>query len=160
METATPPPEADLIRIAREALGLKASAAVRRMAEMSPPDAVITAAYWLEVEKGTGSRRGERGVPARASAATLAHMAYAVGVTPEELTSAGRTDAAEILTEIVRQRSKSAAPELPHYSNPALERIRNMEDLDEPGETAIRRALIGLATLMKAQKEQGDRPVA
>jgi hypothetical protein len=132
METLTPPPEADLIRIAREALGLKASAAVRRMAELSPPDAVITAAYWLEVEKGTGSRRGARGVPARASAATLAHMAAAVGVTPERLSEAGRADAAEILAEITRQRLPAGATPIAGSEDPAIAHLRLTPGASEP----------------------------
>jgi hypothetical protein len=100
IETLPPaPPEAELIRLAREALGMKASAAARRMAETCPPDAAITAGYWRDIERGAGGRRGQR-VTVRASDSTLAHMAVVVGVTPERLEKAGREKAAAILREI------------------------------------------------------------
>ncbi|MFD6421742.1 hypothetical protein [Streptomyces sp. NPDC060198] len=41
--------------------------------------------------------------PTVAPAKTLAHMAHVVGVHPEQLDTAGRGDAAEILREIKRQ---------------------------------------------------------
>jgi hypothetical protein len=95
-----PPPEAELIRLAREATGMNASAAARRMAEICPPDAVISAAYWRDVERGQGGRRGKR-VTVRASDKALAWMAVVVSLTPERLEGAGRDKAAEILREIL-----------------------------------------------------------
>lgn len=92
MEKPTPPPEAVLIRRAREAARIKTPAASRA--------AGISTARWSQVENGYETRLG-RPKPVRAPAGTLAHMAHAVGVTPERLEAVGRSDAAEILREII-----------------------------------------------------------
>ena len=62
----------------------------------------VSPAYWRDVERGHGGRRGQR-VPTRASARALAAMARVVGVQPAQLTGAGREDAARVLEEIMRR---------------------------------------------------------
>jgi hypothetical protein len=62
----------------------------------------VSAAYWRDVERGSGTRRGRR-VPVRASARVLAAMAVVVGVRPAELAAANREDAARVLEEIRRR---------------------------------------------------------
>jgi len=105
------PPEADVIRLARMAARLspaEAAAAVRdEGGKISDP-------YWRDVERGHGGRRGLR-VVTRASEGMLAQMALAVGVTPEQLTEAGRADAAQVLdTILARQPARRGLPVKKH----------------------------------------------
>jgi hypothetical protein len=62
----------------------------------------VSAAYWRDVERGYGGRRGQR-VKVRASDRALAAMARVVGVQPSQLTGAGREDAARVLEEALRR---------------------------------------------------------
>ena len=94
------PPEAVVIRLAREATGMTAQSAAE--ASRKRDGQGVSAAYWRDVERGYGGRRGER-VPTRASARALAAMARTTGVQPAQLTSAGREDAARVLEEIMRR---------------------------------------------------------
>ena len=93
-----PPPEAGLIhRRRREASGPPLS---RRQAAAR---AGISPSQWSDVERG--SKRAGPGIviPVRATAETLAKMAAAVGVSADELTAAGRDDAAGQLRSATRQ---------------------------------------------------------
>ena len=60
----------------------------------------IKGGRWRQIESGYD----RKSPPKRsfAPALTLAHMAHTVGVTPDRLKEAGRTDAADILREILR----------------------------------------------------------
>ena len=98
------PLEAELIKRARLAARLGVDDAVARVRAAGGQ---ISPAYWRDVERGHGGRRGQR-VPARAREGTLAQMAHAVGVTPAQLAGAGRGDAAQVLEEI--QRREPAQP--------------------------------------------------
>lgn len=89
-----PPPEATLIRLARQAARIKAPAAARA--------AGISTARWSQIENGYERREGLY-KPIAGTAPTIAHMARAVGLTPDRLEAAGRPDAAEVLTEILTQ---------------------------------------------------------
>lgn len=101
-QTPVPPPEARLIRIAREATGMTMADAARAT------NGKVSAAYWRDVERGYGGRRGVRAT-ARASDRILAQMASAVGISPERLETDGcRPEAARILREILRPGSKAA----------------------------------------------------
>lgn len=102
MQTGTPaaPPEARLIRLAREASGMTAQDAAE--ATKAHDGKGVSAAYWRDVERGSGGRRGQR-VPTRASARALAAMASVVGIQPPQLSEAGREDAARVLGEIQRR---------------------------------------------------------
>jgi len=81
-----PPPEAELIRTARTSPPL---VKIRRAADL----AGISEGRWRQLENGGWKRRG-RWETEVAPADTLARMARAVGVTPAQLTAAGRPDAA------------------------------------------------------------------
>ena len=81
-----PPPEAALIRTAREA---PPHLPIRQAAHL----AGISESRWRQLEAGGKPYRG-RWEPEIASAGTLARMARAVGVTDAQLTLAGRGDAA------------------------------------------------------------------
>lgn len=97
-----PPPEADLIRLARQARGLSTDEA----ADRTPIR--IKGFRWRQIENGYKGKPGASD-PVRAPAKTLAHMAYTVGVTPTRLIEAGREDAAKILREIQIQRAGESA---------------------------------------------------
>jgi transcriptional regulator with XRE-family HTH domain len=98
-----PPPEAVIVRLAREAAHIRTEDAARA--------AGISKARWSQVETGYESRLGIRR-PVVARAVTLAHMARAVGVSPARLRAEGhRPDAADILEEILRR--EQPAPEPP-----------------------------------------------
>lgn len=90
-ETTWPPPEAVLIRRAREARGLSPAEAAARLSIRLGPR------RWRQLEDGYESRGGRK---VAAGDKQLAHMAHAVGLTPERLEEAGRPDAAAILREI------------------------------------------------------------
>lgn len=107
-----PSPEAQLIRLAREASGLSPEEA----ADRTPIR--LKGARWRQLERGYETR--ER--PIKPKAKTLAHMAAVVGLTPERLAESGRQDAASILQEIQLQAAKrnaerSAASEAPGGSD-------------------------------------------
>src|SRR6478752_4558052 len=92
--------EGTLLRRARERIRPKASiATAAKQAGVSPEN-------WGHVERGYQSMGKEQ--PPRTvipPAPTLAHMAHAVGVTPDELEQIGRTDAADILRDLQPQPS-------------------------------------------------------
>lgn len=91
------PPEGRLLRLAREShrpRKLSVRSAARR--------AGVSESHWRHVEAGYEPKGGME-VPVRAAASTLARMAQAVGVTPDQLTGTGRADAAESLRELRQQ---------------------------------------------------------
>jgi len=97
-ETSVPeaPPEAVLIRQMRD-----------RPPKMSRYEAAriagISESRWRMIETGTRWFRGQPLEEPPAPAQTIARMAWAVGATPEQLTAAGRKDAAEELEAIAEQ---------------------------------------------------------
>ena len=97
-----PPPEADLIRLARQARGLSPDEA----ADRTPIR--IKGFRWRQIESGW---KGKPGASEKTQAPdkTLAHMAFTVGVTPSRLIEAGREKAAEILREIQIQNADQRA---------------------------------------------------
>ncbi len=118
-------PEADLVRQRREAAVPPMS---RRQAAAK---AGISPSQWSDVERGTKKAGSGIAVPVQATAETLARMAQAVGATPEELTAAGRDDAARHLRDatddLLRRQRFAAIPGLgaltsPANSNPTVQR--------------------------------------
>jgi hypothetical protein len=104
---APAPPEASLIRVARQARGLSPEAA----AALTPIR--LGGSRWREIEKGYKGKDGKQRV--KAPDLTLAHMAHVVGASPERLEEAGRRPAAEILREIIRQEAQ--AEQEPMYAD-------------------------------------------
>jgi len=103
------PPEAELLRRARRRLRLplrEASAA----AGLSESRLRQIEAGYQTVSKGVQ-------IPTSATDVTLAHLAKAYGITPEELEESGRADGAEVLREILRPQAP-AAPALRPVSSP------------------------------------------
>lgn len=90
-----PTPEGALIRRVRESLRprITIGAAAKEVG--------ITPEMWGHIERGhrSGGRGADR-VKVVAPASTLAHMAYVIGLTPADLASVGRTDAATVLAEM------------------------------------------------------------
>ncbi|NEB00588.1 helix-turn-helix transcriptional regulator [Streptomyces sp. SID13726] len=93
--TPEPPPEAILIRRARQARGLTRAQAAER-------SGVVKASRWGQIENGYVMKAGVA-VPTKPGAMQLAHMARTVGLSPERLDGAGAHDAAEILRDILEQ---------------------------------------------------------
>lgn len=103
---AWPPPEAALIRIAREARGLSHAEASERLTIQ------MGGRRWRQIEDGYESLRTEK----RASAGDmqLAHMARVVGVKPEELEQVDRAGAAQVLRRILLEDSQEDVPGDPY----------------------------------------------
>lgn len=100
-----PPPEAEIIRVARLARGLSPETAAKRTTVR------LGGGRWRHIEQGYTRRVPY--TPTIAPAKTLAHMARVVGVQPQQLVDAGREDAAEILREIRRQEAADEQPTAP-----------------------------------------------
>ena len=100
----------------------------------------VSAAYWRDVERGYGGRRGQR-VPTRASARALAAMARVVGVVPPQLAAAGREDAARVLEEIQRREQSATITATGGIALPSLTATGDAEpavaDAAEAMETAV-----------------------
>lgn len=90
--TPKPPPEAELIRLARQARGLSPEEA----ADRTPVR--IKGFRWRQIEKGWKGKPGES-EKVRAPDKTVAHMAHTVGVSSARLAE-HRPEAAAILREI------------------------------------------------------------
>lgn len=106
--------EGALLRRARQRLSprLSIAAAAKR--------AGVSAENWGHVERGYQSQG--RGQPPRVvipPGDTLAHMAYAVNITPDELAEIGRKDAADLLGEIIKKRGHTTTVTL-ERSAPAI----------------------------------------
>ncbi|WP_233646741.1 helix-turn-helix domain-containing protein [Streptomyces sp. BSE6.1] len=88
----TPPAEAVLIKEALRRARLSGRTAARR--------AGISDARWRQIINGYQSIGGQRIAVKRAPDETIARMAHAAGVTPDELRQTGRTEAADLLAEL------------------------------------------------------------
>lgn len=99
-----PPPEGVLIEQARNQAKLSVREAARR--------AGISEGWWRQVAKGYQSLSGGAfGIVRDVPADTVAKMAKAAGVKPEQMETEGRRpDAARILREINRQEEERTAP--------------------------------------------------
>jgi len=82
-----PPPEAQLITAMRE----KPPRMSMRQAALQ---AGISETRWRQLEAGARDFRGVKYAEPPGPAQTIARMAFVVGATPEQLTAAGRADAA------------------------------------------------------------------
>lgn len=106
--TQDPPAEATLLRQARHArrLTLPAAAAKAGMSQQR----------WGQIERGEGNP---------APPQTIAQMAHAVAISPDQLIDADRADAAGILHEIIRQHRTAAVTAALDQLGHRLERIMN-----------------------------------
>src|SRR5712691_61257 len=92
------PREAQLIRERREAAEPPVS---RRQAAAK---AGISPSQWSDIERGSKKAGQGTTIPIRATPETLALMAQAVGATADDLSAAGRQDAATLLHTIDEDR--------------------------------------------------------
>lgn len=97
-------PEGKLLQDALRADGRS----IRQVAKL----AGISDARWRQLVKGSLSVGGEHTTEQVAPPATLARMAYVVGVTPDQLTQVGREDAAALLVKL-QQSADSGTSVLP-----------------------------------------------
>ncbi|BBA98537.1 hypothetical protein RVR_4754 [Actinacidiphila reveromycinica] len=113
-EGLRPPPEGLLLIAARARQGCSGrdvaqrtalSAAILRKLGSSPRKSTLSESYWRSVAGGY-QWVGRKKVPARPSARGVARYAHALGVTAEQLTTAGRADAAQLLRTIAAEVAK------------------------------------------------------
>lgn len=97
-------PEGHLV----EQATIKNGRSVRQLAA----NAGISDARWRHIVKGYQPKGGGRYEPVIGPAATLARMAYVLELTPEELATAGRADAAKSLADMqeAHERGQRAEP--------------------------------------------------
>jgi hypothetical protein len=115
---------------------------------------------WRQIEKGY---RRDSDRPVIAPAATLAHMAWVLGtITSSRLAEAGRADAAEILAELERSKTPTAAPAAEAAPLAQLEEWQQkviLNALDERPRSAREKALLlrSLAAQIEAEaSSEGD----
>jgi transcriptional regulator with XRE-family HTH domain len=85
---------------AEGALLARAMIRERLSAREAAKRAGISEGRWRQIVSGYQSAKGQH-IPVVAPAATLAHMAHALNIKPEELTTAGRADAADVLSDLL-----------------------------------------------------------
>lgn len=95
-------PEGDLIKVAQKRARLSA----RKAAVL----AGISEGRWRQIVNGYQTVRKDMHVSVRGPDETVASMANAVGVTPDELAEAGREEAAEFLREMQARERKRNPP--------------------------------------------------
>lgn len=100
MSRISAPPEGVALERARQRSGLSQNEAGRR--------AGISGTRWRQIVAGWQSSGGGQ-IPVTAPARTVAKMAWAVGLTPEELGAVGRADAAEELRELLAEHPELGA---------------------------------------------------
>jgi transcriptional regulator with XRE-family HTH domain len=105
MDRPPVPPDAALIRLAREGAGISVASAAEA--------AGMSKSRWVQIENGQEKRQGLIRAT-HAKPVTIARMAHALRITPERLESEGqRPDAAEILREILHREVEAAEAAAP-----------------------------------------------
>lgn len=112
-----PPPEARLLKLARLR---RNNTSITEAAAL----AGVSVSLWRQVETGYSTPAAGVRVPKIAPADTLAVMSRPLGITPAELTKAGREDAAAILAELAAP--ETAAPEPPRETPAADDVTHNI----------------------------------
>ena len=134
-----PPPWGPLIAAALRNAGLSAREAARRTG--------ISEGRWRQIAGGYQVVSPGVYAQVRGPAATLAKMAAVAGVTPEQLTAAGRDDAAQVM---LRQREVRPA------GDEMLARVRAM-DTDQARELLATIALRLGVNLPDSEEDEGTR---
>lgn len=120
-ETPEPPPEAQLIEQNRKT---RTRLSIRKAAEHSG----ISEGRWRQIAKGYTSVAAGVKAPAIAPDVTLSRMALASQTTADELESAGRADAAELVRQYWQGNSMPLMDTAPHVT---LADASDAEILDE-----------------------------
>jgi transcriptional regulator with XRE-family HTH domain len=129
-ERPAEPPEGQLIKAALTASPLTQRAAAKR--------AGISDTRWRQIVSGYQAIGGQK-VPFRSRDETLARMARAVGVSPEQLEAVGRAGAAAALREVEVAEQEAESVTLPTDSQARVDERWHML------EALLRRAPIGLS---------------
>jgi len=137
-ERPDPPAWGMLIAAALREAGMSAREAARR--------AGISEGRWRQIAGGYQVVSPGVYARVRGPAATLARMATVAGLTPQQLTEAGRDDAARVM---LRQQDRPAGDEM-------LARVRAM-DTDQARELLATIALQLGVDLTETQQDEGDR---
>jgi transcriptional regulator with XRE-family HTH domain len=140
------PPEGKLIAEALDNLGISIRQAAKR--------AKISYGRWRQITSGYQNVSPGSWAAVRGPAATVARMARAAGVSPEQLEEAGRPDAAGKLREIIAAEQRPALMLVPGDSRSGsadgpIGRILNDPDLSEEekrGATALIRGMRGIGS--------------
>lgn len=141
------PPEAQLIRLARLAMG-------KSPEDLAPlTNGAIKASRWRQIEQGYATRQGMR-IPTSATAPVLARMAFVVKIAPDRLATTGRLDAVPILEQIYEQEGVAAAAP----PRPADDLLRRLLDMWPRLGEYQRQALVGLANEMLEGASGQSRP--
>lgn len=123
MTTPEPPPEAKLIaRLRLDAVPALSMREAARRAGMS-------ASLWTQYEQGYRKVTPAVTIPMRATADKLARMGLTVSATPDQLSDAGRGDAAAILRKLI-----DAGPD---PKAQMVEKIRASSDFTERQKRAL-----------------------
>lgn len=149
MAKSTPPtpPEAALIKSALKRRRITARAAAHQ--------AGIGEARWYQIMRGNQTVGGAR-VPVVAPPDTLARMAHAVGVTPEQLEEVDRADAAEELRDLAQHETP---PPPGDRDDPGVRALKAVWQTLEPEDRT--RALRSLQQEAQLQEPDGEeRPYA
>jgi transcriptional regulator with XRE-family HTH domain len=147
--TPPPPPEAQLVRLVREAAGLSAESAAARV------ESKLSGSRWRQIERGY---RGDLATTVVAPDKTLAQMCHALGITPDRLAATGRAEAAHILEEMQRSEAEPApaSPEAASVSQlPVWQQEVILRVLDERPRSRYEKALL-LRTLAAKLEEAED----
>jgi transcriptional regulator with XRE-family HTH domain len=124
------PPEGALIKAALAAARISQREAARR--------AGISDTRWRQIVSGYQAVGGEK-VPFRSPDETLARMAHAVNVSPEQLEAAGRAESAAALRTIQAERRNADSASLPANSQARVDERWHML------EASLRQARVGLS---------------
>lgn len=125
------PPEGELIKAALEASPLTQRAAARR--------AGISDTRWRQIVSGYQAIGGVK-VPFRTRDETLARMAHAVGVSPEQLEAVDRAGAADALRDLQVAKEEAESAALPANSQARVDERWHML------EALLRQAPVGLSS--------------
>lgn len=130
MSRITAPPEGVALEQARRRAGLSQNEAGRK--------AGISGTRWRQIVSGVQPSGGGQ-IPVTGNARTVARMAWAVGLAPEELDEAGRDDAASELRDLLaehpelrelRAEISALMAELPPKRRARLERLIAEEEAE------------------------------
>lgn len=124
------PPEGKLLRAALADLPFSQREAARR--------ATLSESRWRQIVSGYESKKGIK-IPVVGPHGTVARMAHAVGVRPEQLQDAGRDDAAASLRDLEAAQSAADSATLPPGSQIRVDERWHML------EALLREAEVGLS---------------
>lgn len=142
-----PTPEGALVRRVRESIRPRMSipAAADR--------AGVSEVTWGNVERGyKGTGKDSDPIRIVATAQTLAHMAYAIGLRPADLQKVGREDAAAVLAEMV-------GPDLEVIETPVdrgVMLIAVSPDLPDEDREEVKRSAERLAAYLDERRKKGQ----